>query len=127
MQLADWELAEISKRLTEAEAILAALQQKASKVTAELGLDIIRNALLALDESAVDATRAARTMQTVRLALATLNVPAEVHEHVSSAFGVLGRRQERRHAKWKPHAWPTRGIDSDCSKRSYRVWIRVQD
>ena len=37
---------------------------------------------------------AARTLQKLRLALATLNVPSEVHEHVREAFKVLGTRQE---------------------------------
>ena len=94
MQLADRELAEISKRLTDAEAILAVQPQKPSQVTAELGLGVIRGALFALDESAAEATRAARTLQKLRLALSTLNVPPEVHEHVCEAFRVLGRRQE---------------------------------
>jgi hypothetical protein len=94
MQLADRELAQISKHLTDAEAILAVLPQKPSQVTAELGLGVLRGALFALDESAADATRAARTLQKLRSALATLNVPPEVHEHVSEAFRVLGRRQE---------------------------------
>jgi hypothetical protein len=93
MQLADRELAEISKHLTDAEAILAVLPQKPSQITAELGLGIIRGALFALDESAQDVTRAARTLQKLRLALATLNVPPEVHEHVCDAFRVLGKRQ----------------------------------
>jgi hypothetical protein len=94
MQLADRELAEISKHLTDAEAILAVLPQKPSQVTAELGLGVIRGALFALGESAEEATRAARTLQKLRLALATLNVPPEVHGHVCDAFRVLGRRQE---------------------------------
>lgn len=94
MQLADLELAEISKHLTDAEAILAVLPQKPSQVTAELGLGVVRGALFALDESAADATRAARTLQKLRSALATLNVPPEVHEHVCDAFRVLGRRQQ---------------------------------
>ena len=93
MQLADRELAEISKRLTDAETILAVLPQKPSQVTAELGLGTIRSALFALDESAADANSAARTLQKLRSALATLNVPPEVHEHVSEAFRVLGTRQ----------------------------------
>ena len=94
MQLSDRELAEISKHLTEAEAILAVLPQKPSQVTAELGLGVIRGALFALGESAEDARRAARTLQKLRMALATLNVPPEVHGHVCDAFRVLGRRQE---------------------------------
>jgi hypothetical protein len=94
MQLADRELAEISKHLVDAEAILAVLPQEPSQVTVELGLGTIRSALFALDESAADATSAARTLQKLRSALATLNVPPEVHEHVSEAFRVLGRRQE---------------------------------
>ena len=94
MQLADRELAEISKHLTEAEALLAVLPQKPSQITAELGLGAIRGALFALDESAADATRAARTLQKLRLALATLNVPSGVHEHVCEAFRVLGSRHE---------------------------------
>jgi hypothetical protein len=94
MLLTDRELAEISKRLTEAEAILGVLPQKPSQITAELGLGVIRGALFALDESAADAPRTARTLQKLRLALATLNVPSEVHEHVSEAFRVLGRRHE---------------------------------
>jgi hypothetical protein len=94
MQLADRELAEISKHLTDAEAILAVLPQKPSQVTAELGLGVIRGALFALDESAADANRAARIVQKLRSALATLNVPAAVHEHVGEAFRVLGKRQE---------------------------------
>ena len=57
MQLADQELAEISKHLTDAEAILAVLPQKPSQVTAELGLGVIRGALFALDESAAAAPR----------------------------------------------------------------------
>jgi hypothetical protein len=94
MQLADREVAEISKHITDAEAILAVLPQKPSQITAELGLGVIRNALLALDESAADAPRAARALQKLRLALATLNVPAEVHEYVREAFKVLGTRQQ---------------------------------
>jgi hypothetical protein len=94
MQLADRELAEISKRLTDAEAILAALPQRPSQVTAELGLVVIRGALFALDESAANATSTARTLQKLRLGLATLNVPSEVHEHVCEAFRVLSRRQQ---------------------------------
>jgi hypothetical protein len=93
MQLADRELAEISKHLTAAEAILAVLPQKPSQVTAELALGVIRGALFALDESAADAIPAARMLQKLRLALATLNVPPEVHEHVAEAFRVLGGRQ----------------------------------
>ena len=92
MQLADQELTEVSKHLTNAEAILAVLPQKPSQVTAELGLGVIRGALFALDESA-DASRTARMLQKLRLALATLNVPPEVHEQVAEAFRVLGRRQ----------------------------------
>ena len=94
MQLADREVAEISKHITAAEAILAVLPQKSSQITAELGLGVIRSALFALDESAADAPSAARTLQKLRLALATLNVPSEVHEHVREAFKVLGTRQE---------------------------------
>lgn len=94
MQLADREFAEISKHLNDAEAILAVLPQKPSQVTAELGLGVIRGALIALDESAQDALRAARTLQRLRMALATLNVPPEVHGHVCEAFRVLGRHQE---------------------------------
>jgi hypothetical protein len=93
MQLADREVAEITKRLTDAEAILAVLPQKPSQVTAELGLGVIRGAVFALDESAADATRAARTLQKLRLALATLNVPSAVHEHVYEAFRILGKLQ----------------------------------
>jgi hypothetical protein len=94
MQLAERELAEVSKHLTQAEAILAVVPQQPSQVTAELGLGVIRGALFALDESAADATRTARMLQKVRLALATLNVPPEVHEHVAEAFRVLGSRQD---------------------------------
>jgi hypothetical protein len=94
MRLTDQELAGISKRLTESEAILAVLPQKPSQITAELGLGVIRGALFALDESAADAAHAARTLQRLRLALATLNVPAEVHERVCEAFRVLGTRHE---------------------------------
>jgi hypothetical protein len=94
MQLADREVAQISKYITDAEAILAVLPQKPSQITAELGLGVIRSALFALDESALDAPRTARTLQKLRLALATLNVPSEVHEHVREAFKVLGTRQE---------------------------------
>jgi len=94
MQLTDRELAEISKHLTDAEAILAVLPQQPSQITAELGLGVIRGASFALDESAADASRAARTLQKLRLALATLNVPSEVHEHVCEAFRVLGTRHE---------------------------------
>jgi hypothetical protein len=94
MQLADREVAEISKHITDAEAILAVLPQKPSQITAELGLGVIRNALFALDESASDVPRTARTLQKLRFALATLNVPAGVHEHVREAFKVLGARQE---------------------------------
>jgi hypothetical protein len=94
MQLAEREAAEISKHIIDAEAVLAVLPQKPSQITAELGLGVVRNALFALDESAPDAPRAARTLQKLRLALATLNVPSEVHEHVREAFKVLGTRQE---------------------------------
>lgn len=94
MQLADPDLAEISRHLTDAEAILAVLPQKPSQVTAELGLGVVRGALFALDESAADMTRVARTLQKLRSALTTLNVPPEVHEHVCEAFRVLGMRQE---------------------------------
>jgi hypothetical protein len=94
MQLADRELAEISQHLINAEAILAALPQRPSQVTAELGLVVIRGALFALDESAANATSTARTLQKLRLGLATLNVPSEVHEYVREAFRVLVRRQE---------------------------------
>jgi len=94
MQLTDRELAEISKQLADAEATLAALSQKSSEITPELGLVVIRGALLALDESAVDATHAARTLQKLRLALATLNVPSRIHEHVCEAFRVLGKGHE---------------------------------
>jgi hypothetical protein len=94
MQLTGRELAEISKPLAEAEAVLAELPQKPSEITAELGLVVIRGALVALDESATDATHAARTLQKLRLALATLNVPSRIHEHVCEAFRVLGKRHE---------------------------------
>ena len=94
MQLTDRELAEILQRLTEAEGILAVVPQQPSQITAELGLGAIRGALFALDESAADATRVARTLQKLRLALATLNVPPGVHEQVCEAFRVLGGRQE---------------------------------
>jgi hypothetical protein len=94
MQLADRELAEISKQLADAEAMLAMLPQKASEITAELGLVVIRGALFALDESAADATHAARTLQKLRLALATLNVPSGIHERVCEAFRVLGKGHE---------------------------------
>ena len=94
MQLADLELAEIAKHLTHAEAILAVLPQKPSQITAEVGLGVIRGALFALDESAPDAIRTARTLQKLRSALGTLNVPPEVHDHVREAFTVLGKRQE---------------------------------
>jgi hypothetical protein len=94
MQLADQELAEISKRLTDAEGILAVLPQKPSQVTAELGFGVLRGALFALDESAADAPRVARVLQKLRLSLTTLNVPPEVHEHVAEAFRVLGGRQQ---------------------------------
>jgi hypothetical protein len=94
MQLTDRELAEISKQLAAAEAMLAVLPQKSSEITAELGLVVIRGALVALDEAAADATHAARTLQKLRLALATLNVPSGIHEHMSEAFKVLGKRHE---------------------------------
>jgi hypothetical protein len=94
MQLTDRELAEISKHLTDAEAVLAVLPQKPSQVTAELGLGVIRGALFGLDDSAQDAPRAARTLQKLRLALATLNVPPEIHEHVNEAFKILVNRQQ---------------------------------
>ncbi|HEX4972336.1 MAG TPA: hypothetical protein VFV69_14860 [Steroidobacteraceae bacterium] len=94
MQLADRELAEISKHITDAEAILAVLPQMPSQITAELGLGVIRSALFTLDDSAADAPRAARTLQKLRSALATLNVPPAVHEHVREAFRVLGTRQQ---------------------------------
>jgi hypothetical protein len=93
MQLTDRELAEISKQLADAEAMLAGLPQKPSEITAELGLVVIRGALVALDES-TDATHGARTLQKLRLALATLNVPSRIHEHVSEAFRVLGKGHE---------------------------------
>jgi len=94
MQPTDRELAEISKQLSDAEAVLAALPQKPSEITAELGLVVIRGALIALDESAADATHAARTLQKLRLALATLNVPSQIHEHVREAFRVFGKGHE---------------------------------
>src|ERR1700741_3498852 len=94
MQLTVRELAEISKQLAEAEAKLTVLLQKAGETTAELGLVVIRGALFALDESAADATHAARTLQKLRLALATLNVPSGIHEHVCEAFRVLGKGHE---------------------------------
>jgi hypothetical protein len=94
MQLTDRELAEISKQLAAAEAKLAVLPEKPSEITAELGLVVIRGALLALDESAADASLSARTLQQLRLALATLNVPSGVHEHVCEAFRVLGKGHE---------------------------------
>jgi len=94
MQLTDRELAEVSKQLAAAEAMLAALPQKHSEITAELGLVVIRAALVALDESAADATHAARTLQKLRLTLATLNVPSGIHEHVCEAFRVLGKGHE---------------------------------
>jgi hypothetical protein len=93
MQLADREIAQISQHITDAEALLGVLPQKPSQITAELGLGVVRSALFALDESASDAARAARALQKLRLALATLNVPSEVHEHVREAFKVLGTRQ----------------------------------
>lgn len=94
MLLADREVAEISKHISDAEAILAVLPQRPSQITAELGLGVVRSALLDLDKSAADAPLAARTLQKLRLALATLNVPSEVHEHVRDAFKVLSTRQE---------------------------------
>jgi hypothetical protein len=94
MQLADREVAEISKHITDAEAILAGVPQKPSQITAELGLGVIRSALFALDESAADAPQTARALQKLRVALATLNVPSEIHEHVREAFKLLGTRQE---------------------------------
>ena len=94
MQLTDRELAEISKQLAEAEAVLAELPHKPSEITAELGLVVIRGALVALDESATDAPHAARTLQKLRLALATLNVPSRIHEHVCEAFRVLCKGHE---------------------------------
>jgi hypothetical protein len=94
MQLTDRELAEISKHLTDAQRILAALQQKPSQVTAEVGLTVVRNASFAIDESAAHVERAARTLQRLRLALANLNVPSEIHEHICEAFRVLGRHQQ---------------------------------
>jgi hypothetical protein len=94
MQLADRELAEISKYLTDAQRILAVLQQKPSEVTAELGLSAVRSALFAIDEPAADVECAARTLQRLRLALANLNVPSEIHEHICEAFRVLGRHQQ---------------------------------
>ena len=122
MQLADREVAEISKHITDAEAILAVLPQKPSQITAELGLGVIRSALFALDESAADAPWAARTLQKLRLALATLNVPSEVHEHVRDAlralrrnptFALVAHARKRHSAEWKPHAWSTRGTDNN--------------
>ena len=94
MQLPDRELAEISKQLADAEALLAVLPQKSSEITAELGLVVIRGALLALDESTSDEKHAARTLQKLRLALATLNVPSGIHERVCEAFKVLGKGHE---------------------------------
>jgi len=94
MQLADREVDEISKHITDAEAILAVVPQKPSQITAELGLGVIRSTLFALDESAADAPRAARALQKLRSALATLNVPSVVHEHVCEAFKVLGTCQQ---------------------------------
>jgi len=106
MQLTDRELAEISKQLADAEATLAAsLPQKSSEITAELGLVVIRGALVALDEPAADATYAARTLQKLRLALATLNVPSRIHEHVCEAFRVLG----------KGHEAALRQVEASCS------------
>jgi hypothetical protein len=93
MQLTERELAEISKQLADAEAMLAGLPQQSIEITAELGVVVIRSASIALDESA-DATHAARTLQKLRLALATLNVPSEIHEHVRDAFKVLGKGHE---------------------------------
>jgi hypothetical protein len=94
MQLTDRERAEISKQLAAAEAMLAVLPQKSSEITAELGLVVIRGALFALDESDADATHAARTLQKLRLTIATLNVPSGIHEHVCAAFRVLGKGHE---------------------------------
>jgi hypothetical protein len=94
MQLTDRELAEISKQLADAEAMLVVPPQKASEITAELGLVVIRGASFAFDEPAVDAEHAARTLQKLRLALATLNVPSGIHEHVCEAFKVLGKGHE---------------------------------
>ena len=94
MLLADREIAEISKHISDAEAILAVLPQRPSQITAELGLGVVRSALLELEKSAADAPLAARTLQKLRRALATLNVPSEVHEHVREAFKVLSTRQE---------------------------------
>lgn len=94
MQLTDRELAEISKHLSDAEAILAVVPQKPSQITPELGLSVVRSAMFAVDESAADAPRAARTLQKARLALTTLNVPSAIHEHVCGAFRVLARRHE---------------------------------
>lgn len=117
-QLADRELAEISKHLTDAEAILAVLPQKPSQVTAELGLGVIRSALFALDESPSDAPRAARTLQKLRLALSTLNVPSEVHEHVSESFRVLVRHQEA----------ALRQLEASCfvDARYRKQWLRAE-
>jgi hypothetical protein len=94
MQPTDRELAEISKQLAAAEAMLAVPPQNPSEITAELGLVVIRGARFALDESAADATHAARTLQKLRSALATLNVPSGIHEHVCEAFKVLGKGHE---------------------------------
>jgi len=94
MQLSDSEFADLSKHLTDADGILAALPQEPSQVTAELGRTVIRSALFALDESAQDVTRAARILQRLRLALSTLNVPADVHHHVCEAFRTLGKHQQ---------------------------------
>jgi hypothetical protein len=94
MQLTERELTEISKQLADAEAMLAGHPQKLSEITAELGLVVIRRALFELDESAVNATHAARTLQKLRSALATLNVPSAIHVHVCEAFRVLGKGHE---------------------------------
>lgn len=104
MQLTDRELAEVSKQLADAEAMLAALPQKSSEITAELGLVVVRGALFAIDE-ATDATHAARTLQKLRLALATLNVPSGIHERVCAAFKVLG----------KAHEAALRQVEASCS------------
>jgi hypothetical protein len=105
MQLTDRELAEISNQLADAEAMLAALSQNSSEITAELGLVVVRGALFALDASTSDATHAARTLQKLRLALATLNVPSGIHERVCAAFKVLG----------KGHEAALRQVEASCS------------
>ena len=94
MQSTEQGLAEISKQLADAEAMLAGLPPKPGEITAELGLVVIRRALFELDESAADATHAARTLQKLRSALATLNVPSGIHVHVCEAFRVLGKGHE---------------------------------